>query len=106
MRLTPDERRRLEIFMAAELGRKRLERGLRLNQPEAVAIITDTVLEEARSGRTYEEVTQAGLSVLNQEQVMDGVASLVSFLQIEAQFEDGTKLITLRNPIRETEGNE
>ena len=100
MRLTPKEIDRLTIFSAAELARRRRSRGLKLNQPEAAALICDEVLEEARAGRPYQEVLEHGLSVLGRADVLDGVPELLPMLQVEAVFDDGTKLLTLHEPIR------
>jgi urease gamma subunit len=100
MRLTPKELDRLTIFSAAELARRRRARGLRLNHPEAVALICDEVLEEARAGRPYQEVLDHGQAVLSRSDVLDGVPELLPLLQVEALFEDGTKLLTLQQPIR------
>jgi urease subunit gamma/beta len=100
MRLTPRELDRLTIFSAAELARRRRARGLKLNHPEAVALICDEVLEEARAGRSYQEVLHHGQAVLSLADVLEGVAELVPMLQVEAVFEDGTKLLTLHRPIR------
>jgi urease gamma subunit len=100
MRLTPKELDRLTIFSAAELARRRRARGLKLNHPEAVALICDEVLEEARAGRSYQEVLDHGQAVLSRSDVLDGVPELLPLLQVEAVFEDGTKLLTLQQPIR------
>jgi urease gamma subunit len=100
MRLTPRELDRITIFSAAELARRRRARGLKLNHPEAVALICDEVLEEARAGRSYQEVLEHGRSVLTRADVLDGVPELLPLIQVEALFEDGTKLITLHQPIR------
>jgi urease subunit gamma/beta len=100
MRLTPRELDRLVIFSAAELARRRRARGLKLNHPEAVALICDEVLEEARAGRPYQQVLDHGQAVLSRNDVLDGVAELVPMLQVEAVFDDGTKLLTLHRPIR------
>ena len=100
MRLTPRELDRITIFSAAELARRRRARGLKLNHPEAVALICDEVLEEARAGRPYQEVLEHGRSVLTRADVLDGVPELLPLIQVEAIFEDGTKLITLHQPIR------
>ncbi len=100
MRLTPRELDRIAIFSAAELARRRRARGLKLNHPEAVALICDEVLEEARAGRSYVEVLEHGRGVLTRADVLDGVAELVPMIQVEALFEDGTKLVTLHQPIR------
>ena len=100
MRLTPKELDRLTIFSAAELARRRRARGLKLNHPEAVALICDEVMEEARAGRSYQEVLDHGRTILTRADVLDGVPELVGMIQIEAVFDDGTKLLTLHQPIR------
>jgi urease subunit gamma/beta len=100
MKLTPKEQDRLTIFTLAELARKRRARGLKLNYPEAVALICDEVMEEARAGRGYDEVAAHGMQLLNEDDVLPGVAELAETLYIEPLFDDGTKLIVLRNPIR------
>ena len=100
MRLTPREDDRLRIFTAAELARRRRGRGLRLNHPEAVALICDELLEAARDGRAYQAVLELGSQVLGREDVMDGVAEMIPFLQVEAIFPDGSKLLTVHQPIR------
>jgi urease gamma subunit len=100
MRLTPVEQERLLVFLAAELARKRRAAGLRLNHPEAVALITDEVIEAARAGRSYDEARQIGNATLSEDDVLDGVADLVDFVQIEALFEEGTQLVTLWFPIK------
>jgi urease gamma subunit len=100
VRLTPKELDRLTIFSAAELARRRRARGLKLNHPEAVALICDEVMEEARAGRSYREVLEHGRGVLSRADVLDGVPELVGTIQVEAVFEDGTKLLTLHRPIR------
>jgi urease gamma subunit len=99
MKLTPKEMDRLTVFTMAELARRRQARGLKLNHPEAVAIITDEVFEAARDGRTYGEVMDAARSVLSREDVLPGVPEMIPILQIDAMFTDGTKLVTIRNPI-------
>ncbi|MFP5317845.1 MAG: urease subunit gamma [Acidimicrobiia bacterium] len=99
MRLSPHEQERLLIHVAAGLARERQARGLRLNHPEAVAILTSFVLEGARDGRPVADLMQAGRAVLAREDVMDGVPELVSEVQVEATFPDGTKLVTLHHPI-------
>ena len=99
MRLTPHAQERLLIHVAALLATSRRERGLRLNHPEAVALLTSTVLEGARDGRTVAELMDAGRQVLTTDDVMDGVAELVGEVQVEATFPDGTKLVTLHDPI-------
>ena len=100
MKLTPKEQDRLTIFTLAELARRRRARGIRLNYPEAAALISDEVMEEARAGRGYDEVVAHGMQVLSAEEVMEGVPELTETLYIEPMFEDGTKLIVLRHPIR------
>ena len=100
MKLTPREQDRLTIFTMAELARKRRGRGLKLNHPEAIALICDEVLEEARAGRPYVEVVELGQQVLGRDEVMDGVPEMVPFLQVEALFPDGSKLVTVHQPIR------
>ena len=100
MKLTPREQDRLTIFTMAELARKRRARGLKLNHPEAIALICDEVLEEARAGRPYGEVVELGGQVLGRGEVMDGVPEMVPFLQVEALFPDGSKLVTVHQPIR------
>lgn len=100
MQLTPREKDKLLIAMAAEVARKRLARGVRLNHPEAIALITDTVVEGARDGRSVADMMQAGGHVLTREQVMDGIAEMIPEVQVEATFPDGTKLVTVHDPIR------
>ena len=100
MKLTPREQDRLTIFTMAELARRRRARGLKLNHPESVALICDELLEEARAGRPYADVVQLGGSLLNRSDVMDGVPEMVPFIQIEALFPDGSKLLTVHEPIR------
>jgi urease subunit gamma/beta len=100
MLLSPTELERLTIYSAAELARKRRARGLRLNAPEAVAIITDDILEGARDGRSVAELIAFGATVLSTADVLPGVASLVPLLQVEPLFPDGTKLVTVHDPIR------
>jgi urease subunit gamma/beta len=100
MKLTPKEQDRLTIFTLAELARKRRARGIKLNYPEAVALISDEVMEEARAGRSYDEVAAHGVQLLHEDDVLPGVAELAETLYIEPLFDDGTKLIVLRNPIR------
>jgi urease subunit gamma/beta len=100
MNLTPRERDKLLIAMAAMVARRRLERGVKLNHPEAIALITDFVVEGARDGRTVAELMEAGAHVVAAEQTMDGVASMIHDIQIEATFPDGTKLVTVHHPIR------
>jgi urease subunit gamma len=100
MNLTPREKDKLMIAMAAMVARRRLERGVKLNHPEAVALITDFILEGARDGRTVAELMRDGASVLSREQVMDGIAEMIHDIQVEATFPDGTKLVTVHEPIR------
>jgi urease subunit gamma len=100
MNLTPREKDKLLVAMAANVARRRLERGVKLNHPEAVALITDFVVEGARDGRSVAELMRDGGTVLKREQVMEGVADMVHEIQVEATFPDGTKLVTVHNPIR------
>lgn len=106
MLLTPTEMERLTIFTAAELARKRRARGLRLNYPEAVAIITDEILEGARDGRSVADLIGWGSTILTTGDVMPGVAAMMPILQVECVFPDGTKLVTVHEPIRAAEGAE
>ncbi|HUK61168.1 MAG TPA: urease subunit gamma [Stellaceae bacterium] len=100
MNLTPREKDKLLIATAAMVARRRLERGVKLNYPEAVALITDFVVEGARDGRTVAELMRTGASVLTRAQVMEGVAEMIHEVQVEATFPDGTKLVTVHQPIR------
>jgi urease subunit gamma len=100
MNLTPREKDKLLVAMAAMVARRRLERGVKLNHPEAVALITDFVLEGARDGRSVADLMQAGVSVLTRAQVMDGIPEMIHDIQVEATFPDGTKLVTVHDPIR------
>ncbi len=100
MKLTPKEQDRLTIFTLAELARKRRARGIKLNYPEAVALICDEVMEEARAGRSFDKVVEHGLQVLTETDVMEGVPELASKIYVEPLFEDGTKLVVLHHPIR------
>ncbi|MBV8474186.1 MAG: urease subunit gamma [Hyphomicrobiales bacterium] len=100
MNLTPREKDKLLIAMAAIVARRRLERGVKLNHPEAIALITDFVVEGARDGRSVAELMEAGAHVISADQVMDGVAAMIHDIQVEATFPDGTKLVTVHNPIR------
>jgi urease subunit gamma len=86
--------------MAANVARRRLERGVKLNHPEAIALITDFVVEGARDGRSVSELMEAGAKVLRRDQVMEGIAEMIHDVQVEATFPDGTKLVTVHNPIR------
>jgi urease subunit gamma len=99
MHLTPQERDKLLVAMAAEVARRRLSRGVRLNYPEAVALITDHVVEGARDGRPVAELMSSGRSVLAREQVLDGIPEMIDSVQVEATFPDGTKLVTVHSPI-------
>jgi len=100
MNLTPKERERLTIFMAAELARRRKERGLALNHPETVAYISDWVCERAREGESVAEIRSKATGLLTREDVMDGVPEMVDMVQVEPTFPDGTKLVTVHDPIR------
>ena len=100
MNLTPRERDKLLISMAAMVARRRLERGVRLNHPEAVALISDYVVEGARDGRSVADLMEGGGLVLRREQVMEGIAEMITDVQVEATFPDGTKLVTVHDPIR------
>ena len=99
MRLTPHEQDRLLVHVAADVARARQARGLRLNHPEAVAILTDWVLEAARDGRSVADLMQTGRAVLRRDDVMEGVPEMLDEVQVEATFPDGTKLVTLHQPI-------
>jgi urease subunit gamma len=100
MNLTPREKDKLLIAMAATVARRRLERGVRLNHPEAIALITDFVVEGARDGRSVADLMEAGAHVISRDQVMEGVAEIIHDVQVEATFPDGTKLVTVHQPIR------
>ncbi|OKO79660.1 urease subunit gamma [Bradyrhizobium sp. NAS96.2] len=100
MNLSPREKDKLLISMAAMVARRRLERGVKLNHPEAVALITDFIVEGARDGRTVAELMQAGAKVLTRDQVMVGIPEMIHDIQVEATFPDGTKLVTVHEPIR------
>jgi len=100
MNLTPREKDKLLIAMAAMVARRRLERGAKLNHPEAVALISDFILEGARDGRTVAELMEQGAHVVTRSQVMDGIAAMIPEIQVEATFPDGTKLVTVHEPIR------
>jgi urease subunit gamma len=100
MNLSPREKDKLLVSMAAEVARKRLSRGVKLNYPEAIALISDYVVEGARDGRRVADLMSAGAHVLNRNQVMDGIAEMIKDIQVEATFPDGTKLVTVHQPIR------
>ena len=100
MNLTPREKDKLLVAMAAMVARRRLERRVKLNYPEAVALISDFVVEGARDGRSVAELMEAGAHVLSREQVMAGVPEMLADVQVEATFPDGTKLVSVHNPIR------
>jgi urease subunit gamma len=100
MNLTPREKDKLLIAMAALVARRRLERGVKLNHPEAVALISDFIMEGARDGRTVAELMEAGARVLTRAQVMIGIPEMIHDIQVEATFPDGTKLVTVHEPIR------
>jgi urease subunit gamma/beta len=104
MNLSPREKDKLLVSMAAMVARRRLERGVRLNHPEAVALITDFVVEGARDGRSVADLMEAGAHVVTADQVMDGIAEMIHDVQVEATFPDGTKLVTVHNPIRGASG--
>ena len=100
MHLTPREKDKLMIAMAAMVARRRLERGVKLNHPEAVALISDFIMEGARDGKTVAELMQTGAQVIGRDQVMDGIAEMIPDIQVEATVPDGTKLVTVHEPIR------
>lgn len=100
MNLTPREKDKLLVAMAAIVARRRLDRGVKLNHPEAIALITDFVVEGARDGRSVAELMETGAHVVTREQVMEGVAEMIHDVQVEATFPDGTKLVTVHEPIR------
>ncbi|WP_316978604.1 urease subunit gamma [Shumkonia mesophila] len=100
MNLSPREKDKLLVAMAAMVARRRLERGVKLNYPEAIALISDFVVEGARDGRSVAELMKAGGEVIRREQVMEGIAEMIHEIQVEATFPDGTKLVTVHNPIR------
>ena len=100
MHLTPREKDKLLVAMAAEVARKRLQRGVKLNHPEAIALITDFVVEGARDGRSVADLMRDGAKVIRKRQVMEGVAEMIHEVQVEATFPDGTKLVTVHAPIR------
>ncbi|MBT7955995.1 MAG: urease subunit gamma [Rhodospirillaceae bacterium] len=100
MNLSPREKDKLLVAMAAEVARKRLSRGVKLNYPEAIALISDFVVEGARDGRRVADLMAEGAHVIKRDQVMDGIAEMIHDVQVEATFPDGTKLVTVHNPIR------
>jgi urease subunit gamma len=100
MNLSPREKDKLLVAMAAEVARKRLARGVKLNYPEAIALISDFVVEGARDGRAVADLMRDGASVITRDQVMDGIAEMIHEVQVEATFPDGTKLVTVHTPIR------
>jgi len=100
LHLTPREQEKLLIFVAAELARKRRARGLKLNYPEAIAILAADIMEAARDGRSVADVMVWGTTILTREDVMDGIAEMIHEVQVEATFPDGTKLVTVHDPIR------
>ena len=100
MKLTPREKEKLMVSMAANVARKRLERGVKLNYPEAIALITDFVIEGARDGKMVSELMETGAHVVKKEDCMDGIPDMIAEVQVEATFPDGTKLVTVHKPIR------
>jgi urease subunit gamma len=100
MHLTPREKDKLIVAMAAQVARRRLERGVKLNHPEAVALITDFIVEGARDGRRVADLMRDGAFVLTRDQVMEGIPEMIPEIQVEATFPDGTKLVTVHQPIR------
>ena len=100
MLLTPREKDKLLVSVAAMVARRRLERGVKLNHPEAVALITDFILEGARDGKSVADLMRDGAHVLTREQVMEGITEMIHDIQVEATFPDGTKLVTVHEPIR------
>jgi urease subunit gamma len=100
MQLCPREKDKLLIAMAAEVARKRLARGIKLNHPEAIALICDAVVEGARDGRSVADMMQYGASIITRDECMEGIAEMIPEVQVEATFPDGTKLVTVHNPIR------
>ena len=100
MQLTPREKDKLLIAMAAEVARKRLARGVKLNHPEAIALISDYVVEGARDGRSVADLMEAAAHVVSRDQVMEGISEMIHDVQVEATFPDGTKLVTVHEPIR------
>ena len=100
MKLTPREKDKLMISVAADVARKRLERGVKINYPEAIALITDFVIEGARDGKLVSELMELGAHVVKKEDCMDGIPDMIPEVQVEATFPDGTKLVTVNKPIR------
>jgi urease subunit gamma len=100
MHLTPREQEKLMVFVAAEVARKRRARGLKLNYPEAIALITAEMLEAARDGKTVAEIMSFGATILRRDDVMDGISEMIHDVQVEATFPDGTKLVTVHDPIQ------
>ena len=100
MQLTPREKDKLLVALAANVARKRMARGVKLNYPEAIALISDFVVEGARDGRSVADLMSAGGEILTREDVMEGIAEMIHDVQVEATFPDGTKLVTVHNPIR------
>ena len=100
MRLTPREKDKLLISMAAMIAKRRLERGVKLNHPEAIALISDYIVEGARDGKSVADLMRDGATVITRAQVMDGIAEMLHEVQVEATFQDGTKLVTVHHPIR------
>ncbi len=100
MHLTPREQEKLLVYMAAEVAKARRQRGLKLNYPVAVAVISSALVEGARDGRSVVELMQAGTTILSRDDVMDGVAEMIDEVQVEATFPDGTKLVTVHEPIK------
>ena len=100
MKLTPREKDKLMVSMAANVARKRQERGVKLNYPEAIALITDFVIEGARDGKMVSELMETGAHVVKKEDCMDGIPDMIPEVQVEATFPDGTKLVTVHKPIR------
>ncbi|HHS83036.1 MAG TPA: urease subunit gamma [Devosia sp.] len=100
MKLTPREKDKLLVSLAAMVARNRLERGVKLNHPEVVALVSDFVVEGARDGRSVAELMEAGAHVVRRDQCMDGIAEMIHDVQVEATFPDGTKLVTVHQPVR------
>ena len=105
MHLTPREVDKLLVFVAADVARRRRERGLKLNYPEAMALITAEIMEGARDGRSVAELMRYGGQILRHDEVMEGVAAMLTAVQVEATFPDGTKLVTVHDPLRAGEGH-